>query len=125
MAKEKGLTSLQCVPCEGGVPAMSRAKADELLQEVNSGPLSGGNPWHIAEHGKTLVKQFRFKDFAAARQAVNAMADVADGEGHHPDIEWVFSTVTLDLWTHAADGLTENDFILAAKIEAALKEHDL
>ena len=103
---------------------MEPEKAQELLQEVNSGPLSGGNPWHIAEHGKTLIKQFRFRDFAAARVAVNAMADVADAEGHHPDIEWVYATVTLDLWTHAADGLTENDFILAAKIEEALAEQE-
>lgn len=118
------LTKKKCVPCEGDAQPLGgdSKEAKELLEMVNNGPLAGGNPWHIDETGKMLKKQFRFKDFRAAQDAVNKIADVAEDEGHHPDIEWVYATVNITLWTHAIDGLSENDFILAAKIEKTLAE---
>lgn len=119
MMSEK-LIDKVCVPCEGGTKPLGAEEAGKLLKELNAGPLSGGNPWHARDDGKTIIKEFRFSDFTEARAAVNIVADAAEAEDHHPDIEWLYSTVKITLWTHAIDGLSENDFILAAKIEQAL-----
>lgn len=118
------LTKKKCVPCEGDAQPLKPQddEAQALLAFINGGPLSGGNAWRVGDDQKTIVKEFRFKDFRAAQGAVNAIADVAESEGHHPDIEWLYAAVTITLWTHAIDGLSENDFILAAKIEKALEK---
>lgn len=118
------LTDKKCVPCEGDARPLDadEKEAKALLQMVNDGPLSGGNAWRVGDDGKSIVKEFKFKDFKEARIAVNGIADVADEEDHHPNIEWVYATVKIMLWTHAIDGLSENDFILAAKIEKKLSE---
>ena len=118
------LTDKKCVPCEGDArPLDANEKgAKALLKMVNDGPLSGGKTWRVGDDGKSIVKEFKFKDFKEARIAVNGIADVADEEDHHPNIEWVYAKVVISLWTHAIDGLSENDFILAAKIEKKLSE---
>jgi 4a-hydroxytetrahydrobiopterin dehydratase len=103
------LTLKKCVPCEGGVPRVEGVELDGLLASVPG--------WQLA--GDRIRKHFRFADFRAAMAFVNAMADVAEGEGHHPDFCVHYSTVNVEIWTHAAGGLTENDFILAAKIDRA------
>jgi 4a-hydroxytetrahydrobiopterin dehydratase len=105
-------TKKRCVPCEGGVPRLERARVEEWLHTVDG--------W---SHGDDrLLKRFRFRDFNAAMRFVNAMAALAEDEGHHPDFSVQYATVDVKLWTHAAGGLTENDFILAAKIDALPKD---
>jgi 4a-hydroxytetrahydrobiopterin dehydratase len=103
------LTDRKCVPCEGGVPRLEGAALEPLLAAVPG--------WD--RRGDKIHRHLRFRDFAEAMAFVNAMAAVAEAEGHHPDFEvhgW--NNVSVTLWTHAAGGLTENDFILAAKIDA-------
>ena len=107
MSSACSLTDKNCVPCEGGVPPLSDAEADKLLSE-----LSG---W--TRQGKQITKTFQFSDFVSAMTFINKMADVAESEGHHPDFAVHYSKVDVTLWTHAIDGLSENDFILAAKLD--------
>jgi 4a-hydroxytetrahydrobiopterin dehydratase len=101
------LTLKKCVPCEGGVPRVEGAELDALLASVPG--------WQLA--GDRIRKHFRFADFRAAMAFVNGVAEIAEGEGHHPDFCVHYSTVNVEIWTHAVGGLTENDFILAAKID--------
>ncbi len=100
---------MKCVPCEGGTPAMTRAQVEEALRSVAG--------WAPEDEHRRLHKRLRFKDFKEAMRFVNAMADVAEAEGHHPDFTVHYDAVDVTLWTHAAGGLTANDFILAAKID--------
>src|SRR5512136_1611423 len=102
------LTRKKCVPCEGGVPRLEGAAVDALLASVRD--------WR--RDGDRIRKHLRFSDFRAAIAFVNAMADLAEAEGHHPDFSVHYATVDVEIWTHAVGGLTENDFILAAKIDA-------
>ena len=101
------LTRKKCVPCEGGVPRVEGAALDALLGSVPG--------WQLA--GDRIRRHLRFADFRAAMAFVAAMAELAEAEGHHPDFCVHYSTVDVEIWTHAAGGLTENDFILAAKID--------
>lgn len=104
------LTRKHCVPCEGGVPKLTRTEAEALLKQIPS--------WTLSADVTNMEKQFRLKDFRAAMTFVNRVAEIANAEDHHPDILINYSRVTLTLWTHAIGGLSENDFIVAAKIEA-------
>ena len=106
----ENLTEKQCVPCEGGVPPLESDEVEELLTEVRGWELLKGSP-------PKIQKEFKFDDFEAAMSFVNDLAELAENEGHHPDIEISYNLVTLQLYTHAIDGLHENDFILAAKID--------
>jgi 4a-hydroxytetrahydrobiopterin dehydratase len=100
------LLQKHCVACEGGMPPMPRAEAEQLLAEVPG--------WALEEN--TLVRTFRWKNFRAAMTFVNQVAELAEAEGHHPDIHISWNRVRLELTTHIIKGLSENDFILAAKI---------
>ena len=102
------LTEKKCVPCEGGVPTLNKTEVEHLLAEVPG--------WAVA--GKWITKEFKFKDFVEAMKFVDRVAAVAEAEGHHPDIHIHYNLVRFDIWTHAIDGLSENDFILAAKIDS-------
>ena len=110
-AQPTGLTTKRCVPCEAGTPPLTRIEIGKYLAQVGGG-------W-VLEQDKFLTRQFSFRDFVAAMKFVNRVADIAEAEGHHPDIHVSYNKVRLDLWTHAINGLSENDFILAAKIEQA------
>ena len=102
------LTSKRCVPCEGGVPKLTASEIETFSQQVSG--------W-VARDEK-LHKTFTFKDFLAAMAFVNGMAEVAEAEGHHPDFTlYQWNRVDVVIWTHAIGGLSENDFILAAKID--------
>ena len=103
------LADRQCVPCRGGTPALGTAERDALLGQL-------GGDWVIAD-GHHLFKEYRFPDFAAALAFVNRVGAVAEAEGHHPDIELTWGRVAIKIWTHAIDGLTESDFVLAAKAD--------
>ena len=103
------LAQKKCVPCEGGVPPLDEAAARRYLAS-----LSG---WRLVD-GKRVQKEFTFKDFAQALAFANRVGAIAEAEGHHPDIlihSW--NRVRLEIMTHAINGLSENDFILAAKID--------
>ena len=96
------------MPCEGGVPRIAPEEAARLLATLDG--------WGLRQ--ERLHKPFRFRDFREAMRFVDAMAGLAEAEGHHPDFSVRYSEVDVEIWTHAIGGLSENDFILAAKIGA-------
>jgi 4a-hydroxytetrahydrobiopterin dehydratase len=112
------LVNKQCVPCHGGVSALTLPEAEKLLAQLLSGAQDG---WKIVENGKALKREFKFADFYRAMSFVNAVAHIANIEDHHPDIECGWGYCRIRYQTHAIDGLHENDFICAAKIDALPK----
>jgi 4a-hydroxytetrahydrobiopterin dehydratase len=109
------LSSRSCVPCRGGV--------EPLSPETARGLLSAAPGWRLEENVTRLVRRFEFRDFVEAMKFLNRVADVAEREGHHPDIAVHWNKVDLTLWTHKIGGLHENDFILAAKVNRLLEEN--
>jgi 4a-hydroxytetrahydrobiopterin dehydratase len=104
------LSDKKCVACEGDVPPLTPAEVEKYMPELK-------NKWPVVDN-KKIKHQFEFKDFISAIKFVDQVAAIAESEGHHPDIlvhGW--NKVTIELSTHAIKGLSENDFILAAKIE--------
>ena len=102
------LVSKHCVPCHGGVPRLTAEEIEPLLAQLEG--------WQVVEEHH-LSKGYEFKNFADALAFVNRVGRVAEGEGHHPDIEFGWGYARLKIYTHAIDGLSESDFILAARIE--------
>ena len=102
------LSEKRCVACEGGVPPLTLEAAKELLNQVPD--------WNLDEGGHSIQREFKFDTFPLAIEFVGKVAKIAESEGHHPDIKIVYNKVRLTLTTHAIKGLSENDFILAAKI---------
>lgn len=98
-----------CVPCRGGVPSLHGAALQELSEQL-------GTDWDVVDDHH-LTKTIRFKNFRQALHFTNAVGELAEAEGHHPEITLAWGRVTLRVWTHSANGLTESDFILAAKID--------
>lgn len=106
------LAKKKCVPCEkGGKPLPS----DRVTEYMVSTP-----QWKLSEDGKTIARELTFRDFSEAMSFVNKVAAIAESEGHHPDIHLLYSHLKLELSTHSIGGLSENDFIMAAKIDAML-----
>lgn len=103
------LSEKKCVPCEGGTIPLTRTEAEALLQK-----LSG---WMLWPDGKTISKSIKFKDFKSAFTFATRIAALAEEEGHHPDLLISWGRVEIELSTHSIGGLSENDFILAAKID--------
>jgi 4a-hydroxytetrahydrobiopterin dehydratase len=103
------LAARHCKPCEGGMAPLTPAQAQELLRQ-----LSG---WTLAADAKTLRREFVFKDFYRTMSFVNALAHVANIEDHHPDLEVGYNYCHVSYTTHAIGGLSENDFVCAAKID--------
>ena len=103
------LSQKRCIPCEGGTPPLSRVEAEELLKQVVG--------WNMSEDGKKISKTFKFKNFMQALDFTNKIGAIAEEEGHHPDIDLHWGRVGVTLSTHSIKGLSENDFILAAKID--------
>jgi 4a-hydroxytetrahydrobiopterin dehydratase len=104
------LTAKRCKPCEGGVPALSRAEAVAQLPQLAAG-------WQISADGKSLTRALRFVDFYRTMSFVNALAHVANIEDHHPDLEVGYDYCRVRYTTHSIGGLSDNDFICAAKID--------
>jgi 4a-hydroxytetrahydrobiopterin dehydratase len=105
------LASRKCVPCRGGVPPLQGEELARLHRQLGSG-------WQVIE-GHHLEKEFSFPDFRQALDFTNRLGEVAETEGHHPDICLGWGRVKVSIWTHKIDGLTESDFILAAKADRA------
>ena len=106
------MTSLlqkKCVPGEGGTLPLFKQKVDELLQQVSG--------WSVSTDGEKISKNFKFKNFKEALAFANKIGDIAEAQGHHPDMFVGWGKVGVVLTTHAIGGLSENDFILAAKID--------
>lgn len=108
------LAKKSCVPCHGGVPALSPAEIHVMSRAVPT--------WmaHAIPTGRApfLEKSYAFPDFAQALAFVNKVGALAEAEGHHPDLHLAWGKVRIEIWTHAIGGLSESDFILAAKIDA-------
>ena len=102
------LAEKHCVPCEGDFPAMTLPQARDLMEQVPD--------WTLAEDGTSLSRSYAFKDFKEALDFTNRLGALAEEEGHHPDIQVSWGRVGISLSTHSVGGLSENDFILAARI---------
>jgi 4a-hydroxytetrahydrobiopterin dehydratase len=107
------LTDKKCVPCEGGVPPLTPVEIKKLLSNLNN--------WTLSTNDKEITKKYSFKNFYHVMSFVNALAWVANQEGHHPDLQVGYNYCNISFTTHAINGLSENDFICAAKIDL-LKE---
>lgn len=108
------LASKRCVPCQGGVPALRGAELQALHAQL-------GDAWTVVgEHH--LEREVRFPDFSAALAFVNRVGAMAEEQGHHPDLLLAWGRVRVTVWTHKIDGLTESDFVFAAKCDRLLGE---
>ena len=105
------LASKNCVPCRGGVPPLAGKELDALSKQVPD--------WRVVD-GHHIVRLYKFPDFRQALAFVNKVGELAERQGHHPDILLAWGKAEITTWTHAINGLTESDFILAAKIDALL-----
>jgi len=108
-----GLAARKCAPCEGGVAALTAAEAEGLMREID-------RDWKLAPDSRSLKRSLKFKDFYRTMSFVNALAHVANVEDHHPDLEIGYGYCRITYSTHAIGGLSQNDFICAAKIDRIL-----
>lgn len=108
-----GLSEKTCVPCRGGVPPLNAAEIAPLAAQLNA--------WTVVD-GHHLSKEFPSKNFRTALAFVNAVGAIAEEQGHHPDIHLAWGKARIEIWTHKINGLTESDFILAAKIDNVVAE---
>lgn len=105
-----GLADKHCQPCEGGVPPLSAEQVREHLAALPN--------WKLSGDGKRIRREWRVKDFATALDFFNRVGAVAEEQDHHPDLHLTgYRQVAIEIWTHAVGGLSENDFILAAKVD--------
>lgn len=105
------LNTKRCIPCEGGTPPLEGAELEKLKQQLNEEAVG----WEIIDN-KKIHQKFSFPDFATALEFVNKIGDIAEHENHHPDIMFSWGYVEVTIWTHKIGGLSEADFVLAAKI---------
>ena len=107
------LTKRKCVPCEGGIPPLTKKKVAEYMKQIPEG-------WELIIRDKIprIKKRFKFKNFKEAMQFVGKVAKLAEKQGHHPNIFIYYNKVDLEFYTHAIHGLHDNDFIMAAKVDS-------
>jgi 4a-hydroxytetrahydrobiopterin dehydratase len=107
----RDLATRKCGPCSGNTAALAPEKARDMIAALAQ--------WKLSADGKRIARSWRVLDFMTALDFFHRIADVAEAEDHHPDLHLSgYRNVTVELWTHAAGGLTDNDFIMAAKIDA-------
>jgi 4a-hydroxytetrahydrobiopterin dehydratase len=106
------LRAKHCVPCRGGIPALTRSEAEAYLAQVPD--------WSLPEDAHHIERRFRFDDFAQAMAFVNRVGELAEHEGHHPEICFGWGWAGVRWYTHKIAGLHENDFIMAAKVDRLL-----
>ena len=104
------LAQLECIPCKGGIPPMTAEQITPWIARL-------GGDWQAVENHH-LLKTYRFKDFRQALDFTNRIGELAEQIGHHPDIHLAWGKVAVTIWTHKIDGLSESDFIFAAKVDA-------
>jgi 4a-hydroxytetrahydrobiopterin dehydratase len=109
MADRSDLSARNCVPCKGGTPPLAGDDLRALLDQLGGG-------WHVID-AHHLEKEFRFEDFREALAFTNRVGELAERQGHHPDLHLAWGRVRVVIWTHTVDGLTESDFVFAAKTE--------
>lgn len=110
----RDLASMECVPCKGGVPPLTREEIEPYLADLD-------NDWRVVDDHH-LEKEFRFRNFREALEATNRVGELAEEVGHHPDIELAWGRVKITVWTHKIDGLHEADFVFAAKADRVLAQ---
>ena len=103
------LSTKKCKPCEGGVQPLNKKEVAELIKQISA-------DWKVIENNK-ITREFSFVNYRHTMEFVNKVADLAEEEGHHPDMHVYYGRVVIELWTHSINGLSENDFILASKID--------
>lgn len=106
------LANKACVPCQGGIPSLKADTIEKLLKEIKQG-------WKLNRMGH-LYKEYLFAGFMSPMSFAKKIANIAEKEGHHPDLKITWGKCCVEIWTHKINGLTESDFILAAKIEAII-----
>lgn len=104
------LTQQKCKPCEGGVPPIGEQRSREMMASLEPG-------WSLSDDGKSISQEYQFSGFGRTMAFVNAVAWVATTEGHHPDVQFGYGNCRVEFTTHAIGGLSDNDFICAAKID--------
>ena len=104
------LAARRCKPCEGGIAPLSAAEAQRLLAQISSA-------WRLMEDARAIRREFSFRDFYRTMSFVNALAHIANIEDHHPDLEVGYNYCRVTFTTHAIRGLSENDFVCAAKTD--------
>ncbi len=107
------LSNKHCVPCEGGVDSIERETAEQMLSDIPG--------WTLSDDGKMINRRFEFKGFLSTMSFINAMAWLVNRENHHPDFSAGYNYCDVGFTTHAIDGLSENDFICAARINALVE----
>ncbi|MAK19320.1 MAG: 4a-hydroxytetrahydrobiopterin dehydratase [Candidatus Pelagibacter sp.] len=106
------LADKKCIPCEGGIPSFDISQIHTYLKKVDGWDVESDE-----EKAYFLIKEFKFEDFLKSQKFVNKVGDVAESEGHHPDISFGWGYAKIKIFTHAIKGLHESDFVLAAKID--------
>lgn len=104
------LSDKHCVPCRGGIDPLTQDEAGPLMQQIPQ--------WRLEEAATRLRRGFKFSNFATALEFVNQVSEIAEKQDHHPEISFGWGHVEIEIWTHKIGGLHENDFILAARIDA-------
>ncbi|MBS0378000.1 MAG: 4a-hydroxytetrahydrobiopterin dehydratase [Proteobacteria bacterium] len=104
------LAQRRCKPCEGGTPPLPQERARALLKELDA-------QWKLSDEARALKREFRFRDFYRTMSFVNALAHIANIEDHHPDLEVGYNYCRVTFTTHAVKGLSDNDFVCAAKVD--------
>ncbi|MDX1555842.1 MAG: 4a-hydroxytetrahydrobiopterin dehydratase [Xanthomonadales bacterium] len=113
MNSENELKERRCKPCEGGVDPLDRSRSEALISQLEG--------WTLSEDAKSIHRRYAFEDFYRTMAFVNALAWIANREDHHPDFKTGYNYCEVLFTTHAVNGLSENDFICAAKVNALLK----
>ncbi len=108
------LAARKCIPCKGDTPPLKGAQLDALAEQL-------GGDWRVVDEHH-LEKRYRFKNFREALDFTNRVGEIAEEQFHHPDIQLAWGRVRLEIWTHTIDGLTESDFIFAAKADRASED---
>ena len=107
------LANKKCIPCEGGIPSFDITEIHKYLKKVDG--------WDVKENESKnfyLIKEFKFENFLKSQNFINKVGEISEKEGHHPDIAFGWGYARIKILTHAVKGLSENDFILASKIDA-------
>lgn len=112
-----GLADKACVPCRGGVPPLAHDRVEALLKELDPG-------WTSTHENTRIERTYQFEEFADALAFANRVGEIAEREGHHPDLHIGWGRCRVEIWTHKINGLTESDFYLAAKTDRAYREED-